>query len=226
MSHILAVSDVELGILYSGFIGSRFSSTDIVISCGDLPMFYLDYIASLLNVPLYFVYGNHHCTPVLKSGHGTGIVSGTNLHRTCAVNEDGLLLAGVEGCIRYNDKEKQYTQNEMWWHVFSLVPQLFLNKMRYGRFLDVFVTHAPPWEINAGDDHVHAGIKAFRWLDQSFSPAMHLHGHVHLYRNNSQRVTPFNNTQVINVFGYQELTWPINHTQKKPLILDKKEPMD
>ncbi|MEM5776020.1 MAG: hypothetical protein AAGU05_13545, partial [Anaerolineaceae bacterium] len=56
---ILSISDVELGIIYSSQIAERFYDVDLVISCGDLPYYYLEYVISALNVPLYHVRGNH-----------------------------------------------------------------------------------------------------------------------------------------------------------------------
>ncbi len=35
--NILAVSDVEVGIIYSPQIGRRFSHINLAIGCGDLP---------------------------------------------------------------------------------------------------------------------------------------------------------------------------------------------
>src|SRR6266540_4226788 len=49
--NILAISDeVEAG-LYGPGIRDRFGHADLVLSCGDLPDYYLDYITSVLNVP-------------------------------------------------------------------------------------------------------------------------------------------------------------------------------
>ena len=56
---ILSVSDVEIGFIYSPMILERFQATDLIISCGDLPYYYLEYILTMLNVPLYYVRGNH-----------------------------------------------------------------------------------------------------------------------------------------------------------------------
>ena len=70
-----------------------------------------------------------------------------------------MLLAGVEGCLKYNDGPFQYTQAEMWARVFLLIPGLLRNHLRRGRYLDVFVTHAPPAGIHDGDDLPHRGIR-------------------------------------------------------------------
>ena len=46
---ILSISDVELSLLYCSQTAERFSDVDLVISCGDLPASYLDYISSSIN---------------------------------------------------------------------------------------------------------------------------------------------------------------------------------
>ena len=93
----------------------------------------------------------------------------------------------------------------MWALVLSLVPHLMLNKLIHGRYLDIFVSHTPPWQINDQEDRPHQGSKAFRWLNRVFQPALHLHGHIHIYRQVSPIQTMFGNTCVINVFGYREI---------------------
>ena len=142
---ILSVSDMVHGLIYSPRIASRFEDVDLVISCGDLPFYYLEYIVSSLNVPLYYVRGNHAgrvevCSSIEKREPWGAI----DLHSHCKRDQSGLLLAGIEGCLRYNYGPYQYTQLDMWMMVFRLVPGLMLNKIRYGRYLDIFVTHAAP----------------------------------------------------------------------------------
>ena len=56
---ILAVSDVELGFIYTPQIATISKDIDLVISCGDLPYYYLEFMVSILDKPLYFVRGNH-----------------------------------------------------------------------------------------------------------------------------------------------------------------------
>jgi len=41
----------------------RFGDVELVLSCGDLPYYYLEYIVSMLNVPLLYVHGNHDAPP-------------------------------------------------------------------------------------------------------------------------------------------------------------------
>lgn len=203
---ILALSDIELGQIFSPAILQRYRGTDIVISCGDLPFDYLEYVVSMLNVPLYYVLGNHAHVLEMESGetrHAPGGAS--NLHRKCLKDPSGLLLAGIEGSIRYNDGPHQYTQEEMWMMIWGLIPHLVINRILHGRYLDIFITHAPPWKIHDKDDLPHQGIKAFRWLVERFQPLYHLHGHIHLYRQDVARQTKLQNTLVINAFGSVEL---------------------
>ena len=50
---ILAVSDRIDPRVYSDFCQERFKDVECVISCGDLPEHYLDFIVTNLNVPLF-----------------------------------------------------------------------------------------------------------------------------------------------------------------------------
>lgn len=201
---ILAVSDTVVDSLYSPQISSRFPKVDLVVSCGDLPYYYPEYLASLLNASLYFIRGNHDLAAQNLLQPHPAPVGGIDLHRR-SVNHAGLLLAGVEGSIRYKDAPFMYSQSEMWFHVFRLIPALLLNKIRHGRYLDVFVTHAPPLGIHDQADHAHQGIRAFRWFDDVFQPVYHLHGHIHLYGGNQRRVSTLGLTRIINCYGFQEI---------------------
>jgi len=213
---ILSISDVELNVLYSPQIVDRFKNVDLIIGCGDLPYYYLEYIVSMLNKPLYFVRGNH--APVAEYGsewERQFPLGGHNIHQRTIRTPGGMLLAGVEGSLRYNTGPYQYTQREMWLNVFRLLPGLFWNRMKYGRYLDIFVTHAPPQGIHDADDLPHQGIKAFRWFDQVFQPSYHLHGHVHLYRQDAVKLTFLSKTRILNTFGYQVTDLPLETYNKK-----------
>ena len=213
---ILAVSDIELGQIYNPKIADRFFDVDLILSCGDLPHYYLEYMISMLNVPLYYVNGNHtNKIEITTGGERKYPWGASNIHGKCVTDDTGILLAGIEGCLRYNLGSHQYTQFEMWSFVFQLVPRLFINKIRYGRYLDIFLSHAPPWKINDQDDLPHQGIKAFRWLIKVFQPVYHLHGHVHVYHNEIISKSRYENTDVINCYGYKELQFNIRPILEK-----------
>lgn len=201
----LVVSDVVTPLIYSPQIRQRFSHINLVFGCGDLPYYYQEYIVSLLDVPLYFVRGNHDKEIEYGSGASRRAPGGgIDLHRR-VINYRGLLIGGVEGSLRYREGPFQYSQFQMWKHVISLIPMLITNRVLYGRYLDVFVTHAPPIGIHDQDDLTHRGIEAFRWLIKVFKPAIHLHGHIHVIMPNTITVTHVDHTTVINGYGFREI---------------------
>jgi uncharacterized protein len=201
---ILSLSDIQVDSIYSAWVATRFGDIDLILGCGDLPYYYLEFVLSMLNRPLYYVRGNHSSiVEYTVTGNRTHPLGGIDLHRK--VTEDsGLILAGVEGSLKYRNGPFQYSQLEMWVHVLRIVPILIKNRFIYGRYLDIFVTHAPPWGIHDKTDLPHQGIKAFRWFLRVFKPAYHFHGHIHLYRQDEIRETLFHNTKVINTYGYLE----------------------
>ena len=107
--------------------------------------------------------------------------------------------------MRYRPGPFQYSQTQMWFHVFRLVPIMLTNRMAQGRYLDMLVTHAPANGIHDKDDLPHKGIKAFRWLLKVFEPAYHIHGHIHIYRPDEPRETIFRATRVINAYSFNEI---------------------
>jgi Icc-related predicted phosphoesterase len=200
---ILTVSDVVDSLVYSPQIRNIYGDVEIVFGCGDLPYFYLEYIVSSLDKPVFYVRGNHaqevEYGDAGPQNHPRGAI---NLHRKI-IRYRSLLFAGVEGSVRYRPGRYQYTQSEMWEHVFCLVPGFIVNKLKYGRYLDIFITHAPPWGIHDQTDLPHQGIKAFLWLLKVFKPEYHFHGHIHVYRPDTVTRTFFGDSWVINAFGHQ-----------------------
>ncbi len=113
-----------------------------------------------------------------------------------------LLLAGVSGSLRYNNGLSQYTERQMFRHLLSLVPQLLINKLKYGVYLDIFLTHASPRHIHDREDPCHKGFECFNWFIKHFSPAYLVHGHIHLYDLAEQRITVSGDTTVINAYSH------------------------
>lgn len=211
---VLSLSDKVLDNIYSNSVIDHHKHINLIIGCGDLPYYYLNFVQNALKVPLFFVRGNHgnlveHGVDGPKSAPQAGI----DLHRI-VINHEGLLLAGMEGSIRYKPGPFMYTQADMWLNVLALIPRLLLNRVNYGRFLDVFVTHSPPWGVHDQKDWAHQGFKAFSWLLAVFKPAYHFHGHIHKYYGDEITETHFHETRVINTYGYKETLLKLgNHTQ-------------
>ncbi len=225
---VLAISDKVEPILYSPSVQERVGDVDLIVSCGDLPAYYVEFVVSMLNRPAYFVFGNHGYGVEISSNgqvvHGPG--GAFNLHcrtmrfvpftprelerggqksRPTASQRD-LLLAGLEGSMKYNNKTPfQYTDTEMWLNIARLWPGLLHNRLRYGRWLDVLVTHSPPLGIHDEPDRAHTGFCSFLAFMRYFKPRYLLHGHIHLYRHNKTTVTRYGQTEVINVYPYRLL---------------------
>ena len=196
---ILAVSDHVADAVYNQRIGDRFGDVDLVVSCGDLPYSYLEFIATLLHVPCFYVHGNHDRPEHRASGLTLKEPGGwVNLDgRTVA--SKGILLGGLEGSIRYKPGVPyQYTESEMAWKVWRMVPTLLMNRLRHGRYLDVLIAHSPPRGIHDGTDLPHRGFASFLTFMDRFSPRYLLHGHKHVYGTEPRR-TRYKETEVINV---------------------------
>lgn len=202
--NIVAVSDVVVDLIYSPKIRMVLADTDVVIGCGDLPNYYLEYIISSIDVPLFHVHGNHSIPEPRGDRNIPNNFGSVNLHCKM-VKLRGYTFAGVEGSMRYKSGPYQYSQFEMWLNVFRLVPALLKNRLAYGTYLNVFITHAPPWGIHDQSDLTHQGIKAFRWLLTAFQPDIHVHGHIHIYRPDVETESEFGKTRVINAYGYRKI---------------------
>jgi Icc-related predicted phosphoesterase len=204
---ILAVSDHVDDAVYSSDISERFEDVDLVVSCGDLPYSYLEYIVSMLNRPSFYVHGNHDRPEYRASGVTLTEPGGwVNLDgRTAEAKQ--VLLAGLEGSLRYKPRAPfQYTEREMAWKVHTLTPALLMNRLRYGRYLDVIITHSPPYGIHDGEDLPHRGFQAFLGFLDRFKPRYLLHGHKHVYGPERTR-TRYADTEVINVYPFRVIEY-------------------
>lgn len=200
---ILAVSDEVVERLYSLSNSGHFKDVELIIGCGDLPYPYLENLVTLLNVPLMYVPGNHDpkYNPERALSYAEG---GSNLDLKL-IRFKRSLIGGLGGCIRYRpDGTNQYTQSEAYTRAFSLLPRLLLNRINYGRALDVLITHSPPFGIHDDDTRAHEGLKAINWLIRVARPRYHFHGHTHFQRRNlSPSETTLGLTKIINVYPYK-----------------------
>ena len=205
--YFLTVSDEVLPVIYSLNIKQRFSDVECVLGCGDLPYYYLEYIVTMLSVPCFYVHGNHDAEEYTAHGEIVRYPRGCDSVEGRSVNYQGLLVAGLGGSIRYNDRPgAQYTERQMLMRVWRLVPRLVMNKWMYGRYLDIFLTHAPPLGIHNGPDRPHRGFKVFLDFMDRFKPQYLIHGHIHRsYRFSDTVETQYNQTTVINTAGYGRL---------------------
>ena len=121
---LLAVSDeVEPQLLDLRTVEAQ-GHVDLVIGCGDLPADYLDALATVYGAPLIFVRGNHDPPDRQGDYPREAEIDGR------VVREKGLLIAGLEGSIRYSDGPHQYTERQMMGKVRALRLRLRLRHPR------------------------------------------------------------------------------------------------
>ncbi len=207
---ILAVSDRVLDKLYSSQVGQLFPDVDLLVGCGDLPIYYLDFLTSALDVPLVYVRGNHDDGPQYAADGKiwSDVRGGTDIHGK-VVERKGLILAGLQGSMRYKPYgEYMYTEAEMRMAVAQMAPRLLWNRQRYGRALDILVTHSPPYGIHDRPDLPHTGFKVFLSFLRMFKPRYLLHGHIHVYRQDEIVDSSYGDTTILNVYPYRMIDFP------------------
>jgi Icc-related predicted phosphoesterase len=208
---ILAVTDEIDPRIHSETVRERLGHVAFVVSCGDLPASYLEFLADALNRPVYYVLGNHAeeltrrcsgtpeitCTPRGAIDLGGKVVQDPST---------GLILAGFPGSPRYGENDPaQFSEWEIDVMAGKMAPRLQWNRLRHGRALDLLVTHTPPRDINDRADVAHRGFQALRGFLERWRPPYHLHGHIHLYDRSQPYRQRFADTDVINVFPYRVL---------------------
>lgn len=198
---ILAVSDIELPQMRNAeYLQSRYADTNLLVSCGDMPAHYLDFIGTALNVTLFFVRGNHDNNYIPPDP------GGDNMHM-CFKTYQGYTFAGLEGSIRYSRSGAvQYTEGEMLLNVLRLTPRLLRRRIRNSFGVDVLIAHSPPKGIHdIPDDYAHRGFKSFLYLMRWTRPKYLIHGHVDTWDNRRTWRTMFAGTAVININPCTEL---------------------
>lgn len=203
----LTVSDEIVPVIYSLSIKERFAHVEGILACGDLPYYYLEFIVSMLDVPCYYIHGNHDSCEETEGGKTICEPQGCiSLEDHCEI-VNNLLIAGLGGSLRYNQEPgAQFTETEMMFRMWRLAPRLWFNRRKYGRCLDILLTHAPPHGIHNGPDRPHHGFRAFLKLMDYFQPRYLIHGHIHKsYSFSSSTETVYQQTTVLNTAGYRLL---------------------
>ena len=199
---ILCVSDQIDPLIYTNSLKERCAGVDLILSAGDLPVDYHDFIVSALKKPLFFVLGNNYTDNHTDRGETAHIDK-----KVCY--ETGLIVAGLGGTVKYakyntrlNRGENQFTDFQMNIQIIKLLPSLVYNRLFRGRFLDILLTHASPRGIHDKNDEYRRGFKGFLWFMRAFKPRYLVHGHIHLYDSPETRSTKYFSTTVVNAFGH------------------------
>jgi len=196
---ILLLSDQESRSLYEFYSPDKLAGVDLIIACGDLKPSYLEFFATMSNVPVLYVLGNHDRWYPKQKAEG------------CICLEDdiyeynGIRILGLGGSMRYQPGMScQYTEQDMQHRIKKLH-----FKLRRKKGFDILVTHAPAKGINDMEDLPHQGFACFRELLERYEPKFFIHGHVHAnYRNNFKREDKLGNTDIINAFEHYFIEYP------------------
>lgn len=201
---ILALSDQRIPVVNSPTLKEHFKDIDLIVSCGDLRADYLEYVVSVLNVPLVYVPGNHD----LDDYHVPG---GINVDGRC-VRINNTCIAGLGGSIRYKPRGRhQYTQLQMRGRVLHLLGRIMLRPLRWRRGVDLFITHSPMQDVHDGYDAAHVGFLSFHSFIRLTRARVMLHGHMHVIRNLATTHTRIHGCDVVNVFPQRTMEYdPIN----------------
>jgi Icc-related predicted phosphoesterase len=107
--------------------------------------------------------------------------------------------------MRYSNGKYQYTDFQMCMKINRIKPRLFLNRIFKKRYIDIIVTHSPPYRIHDQKDLCHRGFKCFNALIEKYRPKYFIHGHIHRYGSSKKWMTKINLTRVVNAYGYRIL---------------------
>ena len=186
---ILAVSDEESPSLWSERVRDIAGNVDLIISCGDLRNDYLDFLLTMINAPLLYVFGNHDEHAI----EGGICIDG----KICEV--EGVTVAGLGGSVRYRQGVNMYSESEMRRRYWRLWPGLWVSGG-----VDVLVTHSPARGWGDLDDRAHAGFEVFNVILNRYRPKYMLHGHVHpSYGRVKREHVHTSGTRIVNVCGYR-----------------------
>ncbi|HYF64071.1 MAG TPA: metallophosphoesterase [Herpetosiphonaceae bacterium] len=202
---LLSVSDEVIGHLQTAQVHHRVGAIDAIVGCGDLPFSYLEHLVSVLNVPCFYVNGNHDAPEECADGSIRDTPQGCESLDLRVTSFAGMLIAGVSGVLRYREGDYQYSEKQWRRRLLALSLRTMLAQQRHRRPLDVLICHSPPAGLHDGP-RAHRGPQALRRFVDRFGPRYVLHGHVHInYGYGDQRPLQHGRSTIINTCGYRLL---------------------
>ena len=187
---LLAVADEECKALWDYYTPDKLEGVELIVGCGDLNRHYLEYLATVVPVPVFYVHGNHDENYDNQPPEGAVCIDDD------VIEYHGLRIAGLGGSCRYRTGAWQFTEAEMKKRVNRL-----RGKIERHRGLDVLVTHAPLHGYGDMNDLAHRGFTVFRDLLDRYHPQLMLIGHIHMiYGANLHREYQYGSTRFVNCY--------------------------
>ena len=200
---ILLIADHEEEKLWDNWTeatAKRLSDISLILSAGDLHPSYLEFLVTMLNVPLVYVRGNHDGYYDEEPPEGCDDADGNIVEVTIGSGESRqkIRILGFGGSMRYNDDAgDMYTEKEMRARIRKV------KRFRRLRF-DILLTHAPCRGYGDMEDIPHRGFECFNDLLNKYSPQLHCYGHIHKqYGGLERQIQHPSGTLLINGSGYQ-----------------------
>lgn len=189
---IMIVSDTESRYIWDHFNREKFKDIELIISCGDLKSAYLQFLVTMMRVPLIYVHGNHDESYIQSPPLGCDNIDDQ------IFTYKGYRFLGLGGSPEYRGGHFQYSEKDM-----SKRYRKHHRKLKKIGGIDVLVTHSPAYHLGDGEDFAHVGFKIFREILDTWKPKYHFHGHQHLnYGQKNERQIQYENTCIINAHGY------------------------
>ena len=205
---ILLVADREERALWGAWsedMRQRLSDVSLILSAGDLDPAYLEFLVTMLNVPLVYVRGNHDGCYDEKPPEGCISADGR------IIEAAGLRIMGLGGSMRYRPGDPDmYTEAEMRRRTRPLQLRMAADSLAGRGGIDILLTHAPCRGYGDMEDIPHRGFKCFHKILEKYHPKYFVHGHMHFSYNYSQkRETEHNDVMVINAYERYLLEYPL-----------------
>ena len=182
---ILVIADHEeknLWDYWSEETAVSLSDVELILSAGDLDAEYLEFLVSMLNIPLVYIHGNHDETYQERPPEGCIDADGRMLDIKCA--HGTVRILGLGGSMRYKDdspymfseKDMQSRMKALKWTVRK---DRIKGRLKGGKSLDILLTHAPCKGYGDLPDLPHQGFNCFNELLNRQHPGLHVYGHIH-----------------------------------------------
>lgn len=214
---LLLIADHEENVLWDNWtaqIAEELSDVDYILSAGDLSPYYLEFLVTMLNVPLVYVRGNHDGYYDEKPPEGCidadgCIIEVESFKRRKAdaagsAGKEKLRILGLGGSMRYKNYSKDmYTEREMKSRITGLWKAFLKDRLKGKEGFDILLTHAPCKGYGDMEDLPHRGFECFNDLLQKYHPKLHVYGHVHEEYGEFHRIIQHpSGTQLINASGH------------------------
>ena len=206
---LLLIADKEekyLWDFWSPQTAEDLSDIGLILSAGDLDADYLEFLVTMLNVPLVYVRGNHDGMYDEKPPEGCVSADGEIVEVICGkgASKEKVRILGLGGSMKYRgDSDDMFTEKEMAWRIAGLWKQFLRGLIRGKKGFDILLTHAPCRGYGDKDDMAHTGFECFNRLMEKHHPKLHVYGHVHKeYGEFRRTITHPSGTQLINANGY------------------------